>query len=475
MSEEGTRDTLLVVDDDEGILRMLKWSLDGYELLTATSRGQALELVRAHRPKVVTLDLGLPPAVDDAREGLAALDEILSLAPTTKVVVVSGNDDRHHAVAAVGRGAWDFYGKPIDVDTLQVIVERAFHVHALEAENRRLRDGGAEGFHGIVTADPGMLETCRMAERVAPTDTNVLVLGESGTGKELFARALHRLSGRRDGPFVAINCAAIPEHLLESELFGHERGAFTGADRQVKGKIELAHGGTLFLDEIGDMPPALQAKLLRVTQDCQIERIGGRKRIDVDLRILSATHQNLAERIRDGRFREDLYYRLDQIGIELPPLRARGDDVILLARHIAERVAVEQRRQVPRFTQTALAALAAHDWPGNVRELENRLRRAVVMSDAGHVTPADLDLAEPAVDAAPPHAVARAVTLKEAREAAERDAVALAIRATGGNLSAAARRLGVSRPTLYNLLRNYDIDVSPTDASIANSGAGDDR
>jgi two-component system NtrC family response regulator len=465
---------LLIVDDDPGILRMLKWSLEGYELLTATSRAEAVEQVRARHPKVVTLDLGLPPAVDEAREGLAALDEILSLAPATKVVVVSGNDDRRHAVEAVGRGAWDFYAKPIDVDTLQVIVARAFHVHALEAENRRLRRAGDDGFHGLLTGDAGMLETCRMAERVAPTDTNVVVLGESGTGKELLARAMHQLSARRDGPFVAINCAAIPEHLLESELFGHEKGSFTGADRQVKGKIELAHGGTLFLDEIGDMPTALQAKLLRVTQDCQIERIGGRQRIAVDLRIISATHQDLAERIRTGHFREDLYYRLAQIAINLPALRARGDDVVLLARHIAERVAVEQRRRPPRFTNAALAALAAHDWPGNVRELENRVRRAVVMSDAGQVTPADLDLREPAAEAAAPRPRG-AVTLKEAREAAERDAVAAAVRDSTGNLSAAARRLGVSRPTLYNLLRNYDIDVTPADPANANSGAGDDR
>jgi two-component system NtrC family response regulator len=460
MTKATGQETLLVVDDDPGILRTLKWSLDGYVLVTAASRPEALEALRLHNPKVVTLDLGLPPAVDEAREGLQLLDEILAFAPTTKVVVVSGNDEREHAVAAIGRGAWDFYSKPIDVDVLDVIVRRAFHVHALEAENRRLRREGTDEFAGLITGDAAMMEACKLAERVAPTDTNVLITGESGTGKELVARAIHRLSDRRDGPFVAINCAAIPEALLESELFGHEKGAFTSADRMVKGKIELAHGGTLFLDEIGDMPAALQAKLLRVTQDHQIERVGGRQRIDVDLRIVSATHRDLRERIASGLFREDLFYRLHQIGIEIPPLRARGEDAILLARHIAERFAIEQRRQPPQFTQGALVALKRHGWPGNVREVENRVRRAVIMSDSGMITPGDLDLEEPEARSLAAPAVRPGTTLREAREAAEREAILLALRGSGGNLSAAARELGVSRPTLYNLLRNYRIDVT---------------
>jgi two-component system NtrC family response regulator len=316
-----------------------------------------------------------------------------------------------------------------------------------------------------------MTAVCRLAERVAPTDTNVLITGESGTGKELIARAIHRLSPRREGPFVAINCAAIPEALLESELFGHEKGAFTSADRTVKGKIELAHGGTLFLDEIGDMPAALQAKLLRVTQDRQIERLGGRRRIDVDLRIVSATHQNLGERIEAGLFREDLFYRLHQIGIVIPPLRERGDDAVLIARHVAERFAIEQRRQAPRFGQAALAALEAHGWPGNVREVENRVRRAVIMNDGGAITPADLDLAEAAHAPPAPADPPPGRTLRAAREHAERAAIRRALEASSGNLSAAARELGVSRPTLYNLLRNYRIDVTAADTATGIAAA----
>ncbi len=460
MTEPGAREPLLVVDDDPGILRALKWSLEGYELLTAQTRTEAIELFRARRPKVVTLDLGLPPAEDEAREGLAALDEILSVAPTTKVIVVSGNDERQHAVEAVGRGAWDFYAKPIDTDILAIIVARAFHVHALEAENRRFRAEDKAHTFGIVTSDAKMLEVCRTIERVAPADVNVLIQGESGTGKELVARGVHDTSERRHGPFVAINCAAIPDTLLESELFGHEKGAFTNANRQVKGKIELASGGTLFLDEIGDMPLALQAKLLRVTQDRVIERIGGRQSIAVDIRIVSATNQDLDQRIQSGQFREDLFYRLNQIGVNLPPLRERGDDVLLVAHHLAERCAIEHRRRKPRFSTAATAALRGHGWPGNIRELENRIRRAVIMGGET-IEPADLDFSAAEIAAAAIEG--DVLPLRRAREIAEHQALTAALKTVDGNLAAAARLLEISRPTLYNLMRAHGIGPQSRD------------
>ena len=442
---------LLLVDDDPGILRALRWAFGEYELLTAQDRHDALEQVRRHKPAVVTLDLGLPPAVDDASEGLAALDEILTLAPTTKVIVVTGQEDRGNAVAAVGRGALDFYSKPVDAEILGLIVARAFHVHELEAENRRLRAGPAALTHGILTAHAGMQALCRTIEKIATAHASVLITGESGTGKELVARALHASSGRRDGIFVAINCAAIPENLLESELFGFEKGAFTGAIRQTRGKIELADGGTLFLDEIGDMPPALQAKLLRFLQERQVERLGGRGLIPVDVRVLSATHRDLPQLIKVGSFREDLYYRLAQLTVAIPPLRDRGDDAILIARHLAERFAVEQKRRAPRFAHDAMAAISRHAWPGNVRELENRIQRAVILNEDGEIGACDLDLL---------HASEAAVmSLRAARELAERQVVAAVLRQTSGNLTAAAKILEISRPTLYTLLRQHGFDL----------------
>ena len=358
---------LLLVDDDPGILRALRWAFDGYELLTAQDRRSAVDLVRQLRPEVVTLDLGLPPSVDDASEGLAALDEILTIAPSTKVIVVSGQDDRGHAVVAVARGALDFYSKPIDAEILGLIVARAFHVHELEEENRRIKANPPPGVQGILTGSAKMLEVCRTIEKFAAVHASVLIQGESGTGKELVARALHALSGRCRAPFVAINCAAIPEPLLESELFGFEKGAFTGAARQTKGKIELADGGTLLLDEIGDMPGALQAKLLRFLQEREVERLGGRGTISVDVRVLSATHRDLQRSIQGGGFREDLYYRLAQLVVAVPPLRERGNDAVLIARHLAERFAVEQKKRPPRFARTLAEALSRYTWPGNVR------------------------------------------------------------------------------------------------------------
>jgi two-component system NtrC family response regulator len=449
-----TLEKLLLVDDDRGILQALKWSFDTYDVLTATDRAEAIEAVRRHRPKVVTLDLGLPPHVDDPREGLAALREILAIAPRTKVIVVSGNDERQNAVTAIGLGAWDFYSKPIDAESLALIVSRAFHVYDLEEENRRLRLRSRGPFEGLVTSDPGMIEVCRTIEKVAPAEVSVLLQGESGTGKEVMARALHDLSRVAEGPFVAINCGAIPETLLESELFGFEKGAFTGAIKQTKGKIELADGGTLFLDEIGDMPAPLQVKLLRFLQERRIERLGGRASIEVDVRIVCATHQDLPKRIAEGQFREDLFYRISGISITIPPLRERGEDAVLIARYLVERFSSEQGRRAMPLGEDAVLAILRHPWRGNVRELENRVRRAVILGIGPEIKAADLDLvgeddpAAPAVDG-------RSLSLREAREQAERAALREALARADGNLSAAARLLEVSRPTLYTLLRQH--------------------
>jgi len=446
---------LLLVDDDPGILRGLKWSLEDYELITAGNRAEALALFREHRPNVVTLDLGLPPAVDDASEGLAALDAILALDPNTKVIVVSGNNDRTNAVVAVGRGAADFYHKPIDAEILSLLIARAFAVFDLEEENRRLREAGKDASHGMLTGNAAMQDVCLMLERVAASHANVLLIGESGTGKELAARALHRASERRDGPFIAINCAAIPENLLESELFGHEKGAFTGADRQVKGKVELADGGTLLLDEIGDMPVGLQAKMLRFLQERQIERVGGRKVIPVDTRIVSATHQDLQELTRQGRFRDDLYFRLAQITIAIPPLRERGDDAVLLARQFVERFAIEQKRKPPTLTADAIDGIRGYTWPGNIRELENRVQRAVILANNEGLTAADLGLES--TDQRAPSPDDEAIPLRRAREHAEARAIQACLRRVQGNLTAAAKILEVSRPTLYTLMRQHGI------------------
>jgi two-component system, NtrC family, response regulator len=446
---------LLVVDDDRGILQALKWSLDAYDLVTASDRAETVAAIRHHAPKVVTLDLGLPPHVDDPREGLATLRDIMAIAPTTKVIVVSGNDERQNAVEAIGLGAWDFYSKPIDADTLSLIVSRAFHVHALEAENRRLRLQSRGVLDSLVTSDPGMLEICRTIEKVAPTDVSILLQGESGTGKEIVAHAIHSLSRRSTGNFVAINCGAIPETLLESELFGYEKGAFTGALRQTKGKIELAAGGTLFLDEIGDMPSSLQVKLLRFLQERRVDRLGGRVPVDVDVRVVCATHQDLQKKIATGGFREDLFYRISGIPIVIPPLRERGEDSVLIARHLMERFANEQGRRAPLLGEDAVQAILQHPWRGNVREMENRMRRAIILSNGPQIHAADLDLAVDEHKAAREDPKRPVMSLREARERAERHVVQEALDQAHGNLSAAARLLEVSRPTLYALLRQH--------------------
>ncbi|TPG20908.1 PEP-CTERM-box response regulator transcription factor [Sphingomonas koreensis] len=442
---------LLIVEDDLGLQRQLRWAYDGYEVIVAADRAEAIEKLRAEEPDVVTLDLGLPPDPDGITEGFATLAEILSLKPDTKVIVASGHGARDSALKAIADGAWDFYSKPIDIDALGLIVDRAFHVHALEAENRRLAAVGGDDavLGGMITAAPEMLKVTRTIERVAGADVSVMLLGASGTGKELLARGLHDLSPRKGGAFVAINCAAIPETLLESELFGHEKGAFTGAVKTTEGKIEQAAGGTLFLDEIGDVPLPLQVKLLRFLQERVIERIGGRKPIAVDTRIVCATHQDIDAMVADGRFREDLYYRLAEIVVRIPSLAERPGDAGLLARHFLARYARTMNPHVTGFAPDARAAIDAWGWPGNVRELENRIKRAVIMAEGKAVTAGDLDLDGGTDDTV--------INLKAAREHADRRAIRHALARAEGNISSTAKLLGISRPTLYDLLKSYDL------------------
>ena len=444
---------LLIVEDDPGLQRQLRWAYDGYEVLVAGDRAQAIELLRAEEPDVVTLDLGLPPDPDGVTEGFETLDAILKLKPGTKVIVASGHGARDSALRAIDHGAWDFYQKPIDIDALGLIVSRAFHVHDLEEENRRLAQGSASvtALGGIITASPEMLKVTRTIERVAAADVSVMLLGASGTGKELLARGLHDSSPRKRGAFIAINCAAIPETLLESELFGHEKGAFTGAVKTTEGKIELAQGGTLFLDEVGDIPLPLQVKLLRFLQERTIERIGGRKAIAVDTRIVCATHQDVDAMVAEGRFREDLYYRLAEIVVRIPSLSERSGDAALLARHFVKKYAAQMKLGINGLAPDAIAAINGWGWPGNVRELENRVKRAVIMADGKLVSAADLDLASPADDLP--------LNLKAAREVADRRTITHALTQADGNISNTAKLLGISRPTLYDLIKAYGLQA----------------
>ena len=450
---------LLVVEDDEGLQRQLKWAYDGYRVMIAGSRAEALELLRAHEPAVVTLDLGLPPDPDGTSEGFATLQEIVALQPATKVIVASGHGARESALRAIALGAYDFYRKPVDIDELGLIVARAFHLYEIEEENRRLEaaDEGGTVLGSIVTSAPEMTKVARTIERVAGADVSVMLLGASGTGKELLARAVHDKSPRRARQFVAINCAAIPENLLEAELFGYERGAFTGAVKTTPGKIELAEGGTLFLDEVGDIPLPLQVKLLRFLQERVIERIGGRSPIAVNTRIVCATHQDLDAMQAAGSFREDLYYRLAEIVVTIPSLAERPGDAVLLARHFVNRFARDMNPRVQGLAPDAAAAIDAHGWPGNVRELENRIKRAVIMADGRLVGAADLDLAAPA--AGGDEVGKLPINLRAAREVADRRAIRQALARTEHNISGAAKLLGISRPTLYDLIKQYHLQA----------------
>ena len=446
---------LLIVEDDEGLQRQLKWAYEGYEVVLAGTREAAIEALRLHEPAVVTLDLGLPPDPDGTSEGFETLSQILKLKPDTKVIVASGHGARESMLKAIGLGAYDFYRKPVDIDELGLIVARAFHVADIEAENRRLEQaGGGQVLGSIISSAPEMLKVGKTIERVATADVSVMLLGASGTGKELLARAVHEKSGRK-GEFIAINCAAIPETLLEAELFGYERGAFTGAVKSNVGKIEMAQGGTLFLDEVGDIPLPLQVKLLRFLQERVIERIGGRQPIAVDTRIVCATHQDLDAMTADGRFREDLYYRLAEIVVKIPSLAERPGDAVLLARHFVNRFGRELNTKVQSLSADAVAAVDAYGWPGNVRELENRIKRAVIMADGKSVSADDLDLPG-SVNA---EEAEIALNLRAARETADRKAIRQALTRTENNISGAAKLLGISRPTLYDLLKQYQLQA----------------
>jgi two-component system NtrC family response regulator len=443
---------LLVVEDDPGLQTQLRWCFENYDVVIAGDRDAAVAALQQHKPPVITLDLGLPPDADGTSEGFALLDEILQKAPHVKVIVVTGNNDREHATKSVAMGAYDFFYKPIDADMLELIVNRAYRVYELEEENRRLTTRQTESpLEGVITSSDSMLQVCRTVEKVAPTDTSVLILGGSGTGKELLARSLHELSPRNESRFMAINCAAIPENLLESELFGYEKGAFTGAAKQTIGKIETASGGTLFLDEIGDMPASLQAKLLRFLQERVIERVGGRKEIPVDVRVLCATHKDLHELIRDQQFREDLYYRISEVTINIPSLHEREGDALLLARVFLERVSKQQGKKGYRFSQDAMAAIESYAWPGNVRELENRVKRAVIMAEHSQITAKDLELG-----GSSPEEMAT-FNLREIRDRSDRQAVVRALNHVGSKVSQAAELLGISRPTMYDLLRKFNL------------------
>lgn len=447
---------LLVIEDDEGLQAQLKWAYDDFNVIIAGDRDSAIAALRAETPAVVTLDLGLPPDPDGTSEGFAVLDAIMALKPDTKVIVASGHGARESALQAIDRGAYDFYQKPVDIDQLGLIVRRAFNLYRIEAENRRLVASAGEEktvLGRLITGAPEMVKVARTIERVARTGVSVMLLGASGTGKELLAKGLHEASDRAEGPFIAINCAAIPENLLESELFGHEKGAFTGAVKTTEGKIESANGGTLFLDEVGDIPLPLQVKLLRFLQERTIERIGGRKAIAVDTRIVCATHQNLEAMITEGTFREDLFYRLAEIVVRIPGLAERHGDAVLLAKAFLKRFSREMNPAVTGFAPDALAAIDAHDWPGNVRELENRVKRAVIMADGKLVNADDLDLAGDDEESA------EVLNLKAAREQSDRRVIRHALARSEGNISNTAKLLGISRPTLYDLLKQYDLQA----------------
>ncbi len=447
---------LLVIEDDPGLQAQLKWAYDDFEVVIAGDRDSAIAALRSEAPAVVTLDLGLPPDPDGTTEGFAVLDAIMALKPDTKVIVASGHGARESALAAIARGAYDFYQKPIDIEALGLIVRRAFALRAIEEENRRLvASSGADKtvLGRLITGAPEMVKVARTIERVARTSVSVMLLGASGTGKELLAKGLHEASDRASGPFIAINCAAIPETLLESELFGHEKGAFTGAVKTTEGKIESADGGTLFLDEVGDIPLPLQVKLLRFLQERTIERVGGRRAIPVNTRIVCATHQDLESMIQQAAFREDLFYRLAEIVIRIPGLAERHGDPVLLAKAFLKRFAAEMNPAVAGFAPDALAVIDAHDWPGNVRELENRVKRAVIMADGKLVNADDLDLGAAQDEGTD------VLNLKSAREAADRKVIRHALSRSEGNISSTAKLLGISRPTLYDLIKQYDLQT----------------
>ena len=447
------KEVLLVVEDDLGLQKQFKWSFADYQVVIAGDRTSAVDALRRFAPSVVTLDLGLPPDPANASEGFAVLEEILQLAPKTKVIVVTGNDDRDNAIKAVAMGAYDFYQKPVDIDVLNMIVTRAFQLTALEQENVKLQQQTLEPLSGLIVSCEKMQKLSRVIEKIAPSSITTLLLGESGTGKEVLARAIHELSPRANKPFVAVNCAAIPENLLESELFGYEKGAFTGATQQTKGKIEFANGGTFFLDEIGDLSFPLQAKLLRFIQERVVERLGGRGEIPVDVRIVCATHQNIQSLIDSGDFREDLYYRISEMVVNIPPLRDREGDAIVIAKAFLARFSEYEKKEIKGFTKEAKQVIETYHWPGNIRQLENNIKRAVIMSEDAYIGLEDLALQTVAAEEK-----SLPLNLKKVREKAESVAIKRALAHTDSNISNAAKLLGVTRPTLYTLLDKYSIE-----------------
>lgn len=448
MNKSVDKPTLLIVEDDPGLQSQLRWHFDQYETIFAENRQDASAAVRKYEPAVIIQDLGLPPDEDGTEEGFKCIREILRISPKSKLIVMTGKTGHEHAVTAIGIGAYDYYQKPVDPNALDLIVQRAFHIHHLEEENRQLQKQQQQPLKGLITNDPAMLKICRTLEKIAPTNVTCCILGESGTGKEVMARAIHQLSPRSDKRFVAINCAAVPENLIESELFGYEKGAFTGAGKQTIGKIESANNGTLFLDEIGDMPLNLQAKLLRFLQERVIERVGGRSEINVDVRVLCATNKDLEAMVANGSFREDLFYRISEITVVIPPLRDRDGDKVLLARHFKRQFAKEHDQVITDFTADAVIAIETHSWPGNVREMENKIKRAVIMSDTKMINCDDLGLCQE---------VELSLNLRHVRSAAEKTAITRALCMADNNISTAAKLLGITRPTFYDLLKKHEL------------------
>lgn len=449
-NDNGVKPTLLIVEDDVGLQSQLRWHFDQYHVVLADNREAAIAAVRREEPRVILQDLGLPPDEEGVTEGFATVRETLALSPHTKIIVITGHHETENAIRAIAMGAYDFYEKPVQTEVLDLIVQRAFRIYDLEEQNRRLQSELRSPLRGIIASDSGMVRICTTIEKVAPTNATCMLLGESGTGKEVLAKALHNASPRSDRPFIAINCAAVPENLMESELFGYERGAFTGANKRTIGKVEGAHKGTLFLDEVGDMPLALQAKLLRFLQEREIERLGGREVIPVDVRVICATNKDLEQMVASGRFRDDLFYRLSEIVINIPPLRDRQGDRVLLARHLLQKFASELEKPVATFSPEAVAAIDSYGWPGNIREMENKIRRAVIMCDEKMVTAEDLGLRPRAQ---------QSINLRQVRIEAEKTAINAALACVAGNISAAAKLLGVTRPTLYDLVRKYNIHI----------------
>ena len=451
MTQSEEKPKLLIVEDDQGLQSQLRWHFDQYEVVAASNREEAIAAIRLHEPPIVLQDLGLPPDDEGVDEGFRCIREISSLSPNTKIIVMTGNADYENAVRAVAMGAYDFYQKPVNPETLDLILQRGFHIYTLEERHRKLEEQKQSPLGGIIACDPKMLKICRTIEKLAPSNVTCTLTGESGTGKEVLAKALHNLSPRKSKRLVAINCAAVPENLMESELFGYEKGAFTGASKTTKGKVETAAGGTLFLDEIGDMPLLLQAKLLRFLQERVIERVGGREEIPVDVRVVCATNKDLQQMVNEGTFREDLFYRICEMEIEIPPLRERQGDKLVLARHFLKRAAEQNSAPVTGFSPEAIEAIEAYDWPGNIREMENRIKRGVVMADDKLVASDDLGLVSEGN---------LSLNLREVRYNAERAAILRALSMTENNISATAKQLGVTRPTLYDLMKKYNIAQS---------------